>query len=148
MPFQIPIDRLFDGLPLLSPFGDGWESGVTFNTAAVLLPPTEENLPAIRALLGPGETPREIVALHYRARPRVDPGFRHTRSYVGLSVHEPDLTPIQRFVRPVVEPGFEGEADVLGVEDPRITFLDGKWWMAYCGVAPFEDPENLQSVGV
>jgi predicted GH43/DUF377 family glycosyl hydrolase len=145
MPFDLPIERLFDGKPLLSPVGDGWESGVTFNTAAVLLPMTEENLPTIRALLGPDQEPREIVALHYRARPKRDPGFKHTRSYVGLSIHEPDLTPIRRFERPVVLPGYEGDPDVLGAEDPRITRLDDVWWMVYCGVQPFEDPDPLKA---
>lgn len=138
---SLPIERLFDGRPLLSPQGEGWESGVTFNSAAVLLKPTPENLPTIRALLGPDETSREIVALHYRARPNRDPGFRHTRSYVGLSVHEPDLTPIRRFERPVLGPGYQGEPDALGAEDPRITRLDDAWWMAYCGVSPIEDPD-------
>jgi predicted GH43/DUF377 family glycosyl hydrolase len=27
------------------------------------------------------------------------------------------------------------------VEDPRVTFLDGAWWMVYCGVMPIEDPD-------
>ena len=141
MPHDLSIERLFGGLPLLSPRGDAWESGVTFNTAAVLLEPTPENLPTIRTLLGPDETPRAIVALHYRARPQRDPGFRHTRSYVGLSVHEPDLTPIRRFEGPVLGPGYEGDPDVLGAEDPRVTKLDDAWWMTYCGVSPFEDPD-------
>jgi predicted GH43/DUF377 family glycosyl hydrolase len=136
MPFDPSIERLFDGKPVIAPTGDGWESGVTFNSAAILLTPTPENLPAIQTLLGPDESPREIVALHYRARPKEDPGFMHTRSYVGLSVHEPDLTPIRRFEFPVIEPGGEGEADVLGVEDPRVTYLDGAWWSVFCGVQP------------
>ncbi|RYG22479.1 hypothetical protein EON82_16960, partial [bacterium] len=142
MPHNLPIQRLFGGRPLLSPQGEGWESGVTFNSAAVLLEPTPENLPAIRALLPEGEEPREVVALHYRARPKLDPGFRHTRSYVGLSVHEPDLTPIRRFEQPVLGPGGTGEPDVLGAEDPRVTWIDGAWWMVYCGVQPFESPES------
>ena len=140
MPFDLPIERLFDGRPLLSPQGEGWESGVTFNTAAALLRP-ERDAATIRALLGPDEPAREIVALHYRARPKRDEGFRHTRSYVGLSVHEPDLTPIRRFERPVLGPGCEGEPDALGAEDPRVARLDDAWWMVYCGVAPFEDPD-------
>ncbi len=139
MPIDLPIERLFGGLPLISPSGDHWESGVTFNTAAVLLPPTPENMPTIRALLGPDEEPREIVALHYRARPKHDPGFRHTRSYVGLSIHEPDLTPIRRFGHPVIEPG--DDFDVLGAEDPRVSRLDDAWWTIYCGVSPFDDPD-------
>lgn len=144
MPHDLPIERLFGGRPILSPQGDGWESGVTFNTAAVLLTPTAENLPVVEALLGPGEAPREIVALHYRARPQSDPGFRHTRSYVGLSVHEPDLRPIRRFEAPVIRPGEAGEPDVFGAEDPRVTRFEDTWWAVYCGVGPAsaEDPEQ------
>ena len=60
---------------------------------------------------------------------------------MGLSIHEPDLTPIRRFERPVLDPGEAGAPDALGAEDPRVTRLDGAWWMAYCGVSPFEDPD-------
>lgn len=136
MAFDLPIERLFGGKPLISPVGDGWESGVTFNTAAILIEPTPENLPTLRALLGPDEELRPVVALHYRARPATDPGFLHTRSSVGLSIHEPDLTPIRRLEVPVLSPGGEGSPDVFGAEDPRITRLDDAWWMVYCGVQP------------
>jgi predicted GH43/DUF377 family glycosyl hydrolase len=145
MAFPVSFERLFDGRPLISPRDNWWESGVTFNSAAVHLPPTQENLPAIRALLGADEEPREIVALHYRARPKEDEGFPWTRSFVGVSVHEPDLTPIRRLETPVLAPGEDLHAiDSLGVEDPRVTWIDGAWWMAYCGVMPLrsEDPNE------
>lgn len=149
MPFDLPIERLFGGQPLISPTDNVWESGVTFNTAAVHLPFKIENLPSIRALLGPHaeeEFPDGIVALHYRARPKTDPGFPWTRSYVGISVHKPDLTPIRRLEVPVLEPGaHEWEADFQGAEDPRITHLDGHWWMVYCGVMPIEHPDPEQA---
>ncbi|AIE87935.1 hypothetical protein [Fimbriimonas ginsengisoli] len=140
MPFDLPFQRLFGGQPLISPTENWWESGVTFNTAAVYLPSTAENLPAIHALLGEGaeaKYPAGVVALHYRARPATDPGLPWTRSFVGVSVHEPDLTPIRRFAEPVLKPGgSECDYDHLGAEDPRITFLDDAWWMVYCGVMP------------
>ena len=118
---------------------------MTFNSAAVLLSPTEENLPAIRALLGPDSVePREVVALHYRARPHSDPDFRHTRSYVGVSVHEPDLMPIRRLESPVLGP--DDPFDALGAEDPRVTRLDGAWWTVYCGVSPLRGRAWLGSV--
>ncbi len=137
---ELNVERLFGGQPLLSPQGSSWESGVTFNAAAVHLALTDENLPAIRALLGRGEEPREIVALHYRARPSEDPGFPFTRSYVGVSVHEPDLTPIRRFEAPVLSP--EEPYEALGSEDPRVIRFDDAWWMVYCGVAPLDDPQD------
>jgi predicted GH43/DUF377 family glycosyl hydrolase len=117
---------------------------VTFNSSAILLTATEENIPVIRQLLGPDTPVRDIVVLHYRARPKEDPSFPFTRSYVGLSIHEPDLTPIRRFESPVLSPESDFP-DVRGAEDPRVTRLDGEWWMVYCGVAPFEDPDPLKS---
>ena len=122
----------------MAPTGFSWESGVTFNTGAVFLEPVSRNIGALTALLGDtdfGRFPHGIVVLHYRARPKLDPGYPWTRSYVGVSVHQPDLTPIKRITTPVLEPGgiLHG-ADDQGVEDPRVTWLDGRWWMLYCGV--------------
>jgi len=139
------VERLFGGQPLISPTGDGWESGVTFNSSAVFLEATGENRQLIQELLGPGEEVRDIVALHYRARPKHDPGFPFTRSYVGLSIHEPDLTPIRRFDTPVLSPDLGEGSDVHGSEDPRVTWLDGSWWMVYCGVQPFVDPDPTKT---
>lgn len=139
------VERLFGGQPLISPTGDGWESGVTFNSSAVLLKATGENIPVIQELLGPGEEVRDIVALHYRARPKHDPGRPFSRSYVGLSLHEPDLKPIRRFEAPVVSPSDAGHSDEHGAEDPRVTWIDGSWWMVYCGVQPLEDPDPLKT---
>jgi len=135
------VERLFGGQPLIAPTDNEWESGVTFNSSAVLLEATEENKTLIQELLGPGERVRAIVALHYRARPKSDPGFAFTRSHVGLSIHEPDLTPIRRYEVPVLSPSDAGSSDVFGSEDPRVTWLDGAWWMVYCGVQPFTDPD-------
>jgi predicted GH43/DUF377 family glycosyl hydrolase len=135
----ISVERLFGGAPIIAPTDLWWESGVTFNTAAVYLEPIARNLKALEALLG--ETsfdryPKGVVALHYRSRPKLDPGLPWTRSFIGLSVHEPDLTPIKRFDYPVIEPGgILHSADDQGVEDPRITWIEGKWWMVYCGVS-------------
>lgn len=146
MPFDLPFERLYGGHPLIAPTDNWWESGVTFNSAAVILAPTPENLAAFRALLGPDEAPREIVVLHYRARPKCDPGYNWTRSFVGVSVHEPDLTLIRRFETPILEPGGSTcDPDFLGVEDPRVAWLDGSWWMVYCGVAPITVADPLQT---
>jgi len=149
MPFNLPIERLFGGNPLIAPTTNAWESGVTFNAAATFLAPTPENHAAFTALLGHGAEelhPNGIVALHYRARPKLDPGHPWTRSSVGLSVHEPDLTLIRRFETPVLVPSDDGRfADSQGAEDPRVTRLDGAWWMTYCGVLPIEHPDPEQA---
>lgn len=143
---EIKIERLLNGQPILSQSTQWWDSGSTFNSAAVLITPTPENLPAIHALLGPDVEPREIVALHYRARPKSDPGYPWPRSFIGLSVHEPDLTLIKRFSDPVLAPGDSPtDIDYLGVEDPRITYFDGAWWMFYCGVMPVDRPGTLET---
>ena len=139
MPHTVSIERLFGGAPLIAPRGDAWESGVTFNSAAIFLEACPENQHAWTALLGPGsmsDYPQGIVVLHYRARPKDDPGYPWTRSFIGLSVHQHDLTLIRQFETPVVGPGEELEAvDAQGVEDPRVTYLDGAYWMVYCGVS-------------
>ena len=148
MPFNLPFERLFGGNPLIAPTDRWWESGVTFNSAAVYLPATEENSSTIRTLLGDisaDRYPGGIVALHYRARPALDPGHPWTRSFIGLSLHEPDLTPIHRFSEPIINPGLTGDADHHGVEDPRITWLDNAWWMVYCGVMPIKHLDPLQA---
>ena len=144
MPQSIKIERLFGGQPLISPTELWWESGVTFNTATEFLEPCPSNLPALKALLGDDtfdNYPDGIVVLHYRARPKQDDGYPWTRSFVGMSVHDPDLNPIKRFVTPILEPGnLSHNADIQGVEDPRVTRFEGKWWMVYCGVSLTDDP--------
>lgn len=149
MPFAhrtVAVERLFDGQPLISPQGDDWESGVAFNASAILVTPDHQE--AYAALLGEGgaeKHPNGIVAIHYRARPKTDPGFQHTRSYVGLAVYTPELELIHRYPDPVVSPSPDkDDFDHLGVEDPRVTYLDGWYWMVYCGVRKIEadDPDK------
>ncbi|CAN5388893.1 glycoside hydrolase family 130 protein [soil metagenome] len=149
MPFPhrtIAVERLFDGQPILSPLGTGWESGVTFNASAILVTPNHET--AYAALLGEGgaeKHPNGIVAIHYRARPKEDPGFQHTRSFIGLAVYTPELELIRRYPEPVLSPSEdEDDFDYLGCEDPRVTYLDGWYWMVYCGVRKItaDDPDK------
>ncbi|RYG43982.1 hypothetical protein EON79_15890 [bacterium] len=132
----VAVERLFDGQPIISPIGDGWESGVAFNASAILV--KSDHKEVYDALIGPGgkeKYPDGIVAIHYRARPKEDPGYLHTRSYVGLAVYTPTLELIRRYEEPVLSPSAdEDDFDHLGCEDPRITWLDGWFWMAYCGV--------------
>jgi predicted GH43/DUF377 family glycosyl hydrolase len=135
-----PIERLNEEKPIIAPTNLWWENGVTFNSAAVLLEGAE------RARLGPvllgdedaGAEP--LVVLHYRARPTQDGGRALNRSYVGLAVFTTEFELLRRFDAPVVSPEDDAEGfDALGVEDPRITLIDGAYHMVYCGVAPRGD---------
>ena len=144
---EVKIERLFDGQPLLSPTDMWWESGVTFNTAALLLVPGTKDDVALKALLPDthDQYPDGVVALHYRARPKTDPGFRWTRSFIGLALFTPELELIKRWNEPLLSPGdHEDDPDYYGVEDPRITYIEGAWYLVYCGVQPLKsaDPER------
>jgi predicted GH43/DUF377 family glycosyl hydrolase len=133
------VRRCFDGAPILSPTNHRCESGVTFNAAVTYLPNTDAYRPLITRLLAGTvyllpQSADGLVAVHYRARPKLDPGYLITRSYVGLALFTPELELIYRFPEPVVMPGSEKSApDYLGVEDPRISAIDGKFQMVYCG---------------
>src|SRR5437762_13808865 len=89
---QCPVKaiRLLDGAPSLAPTYWQWESGVTFNAAATYLEPSKSNRRLTELLLagtvrGDPRLDDGMVAVHYRARPRSDPGYLITRSYVGLA---------------------------------------------------------------
>jgi len=130
------VQRLNGGRPLLAPRANWWENGVTFNPAAVLV----QDPAVVRALLpmfdpGDARLAEGVAAVHYRARPEVDPGSAFTRSFIGLALFTPDLRPLYRCREPVLYPSPDPAGyDALGVEDPRITWLDGRYYMVYCGV--------------
>jgi len=141
--FGLRVERLNNGHPILRPNGNWWESGVTFNPAAVLLERSEANDPIIAGLIGSGislndERVRDgVVAVHYRARPLKDPGCAWNRSFIGLAVYTPTLQLLRRFDGPVLKPNEDpSSVDNLGAEDPRITRIGDVFYMVYCGVAP------------
>jgi predicted GH43/DUF377 family glycosyl hydrolase len=140
------VDRCRGGEPIIAPTANWWETGVTFNAAAVYLQRGAASDPMIRALLPmrPLADPalaNGVVAIHYRARPERDPGSTFGRSFVGLAVFTPELELLYRYQEPVLCPSPDPQAfDALGVEDPRITRLGDTFYMVYCGVAP--DPDH------
>ena len=140
-PCDVPITRWNEGRPILAPRGDGWEGGVTFNASALLLDRSPKHDAILRRLLGSEalNDPRlanGVVAVHYRARPRRDPGFPMNRSYIGLALFTSRLELLERFSEPVLRPEEAPDAyDTLGVEDPRITPIDDAFVAVYCGVA-------------
>lgn len=138
------VERLNNCQPIISPRGNGWESGVTFNSAVVYLERSAENDPIILNLLKKtsfenNELTSGVVVMLYRARPAKDPGYRWTRSYVGLALFTPDCRLIKRYDEPVMVPGkLKTDCDYLGVEDPRITKIGNYFYAVYCGLS--EEP--------
>lgn len=119
--------------------------GVTFNIAAVYLPRSAENDPIIARLLDADALADPalrdgVVAAHYRALPLHNPGFRWTRSFTGLTVFTPDTARLlKRWDEPVITPGEDpGDADYLGVEDPRVTRSDTCYYVDYYGMSARE----------
>ena len=145
-PFDgVCFERLNGGKPILAPTEREWECGVTFNSAAVYLDPTEQNRPLIDGLLrvttaDDARLADGMVALHYRARPRQNTKWRITRSYVGLALCTPAMELLERYDEPVVCPGENrDDVDYLGIEDPRITRFGDWFYMVYCGPMPVDD---------
>jgi len=136
---EVRVHRLFDGAPILAPTQRAWESGVTFNAAATFLPHGPGNDAIINSLAA-ANLYRDrrlcdgVVAIHYRARPRNDPGRLFTRSYIGLALFTPGFELLYRFPEPVLSPDPDPEQpDSSGVEDPRITRIGDVFHMVYCG---------------
>lgn len=140
-PYGLPVERCCGGEPIISPTLNWWETGVTFNAAALYLARSEANDPVLRALLPmlPADDPSlkdGVVAVHYRARPEVDPGSPFVRSFIGLALFTPGLRLLYRYQEPVLAPTPDLLAyDGLGVEDARITQVGDEFIMVYCGVA-------------
>ncbi len=143
----VTIERCCGGEPIISPTSHWWESGVTFNAAALYLERSAGNDPIIQALLpmrrlNDPELAEGVVAIHYRARPEEDPGLPFVRSFIGLALFTPSLKQLYRYGEPLLFPepmphGF----DYLGIEDPRITRIGNVFYMLYCGLKP--DPETI-----
>lgn len=146
-PLTVPIRRHDGGAPLVAPTNLWWENGVTFNAATTYLHPSEANRDIIGKLLAAAGKPAAmyqegLVVIHYRARPRNDPGYLITRSFVGLALFTPGFELIWRSPETLVSPDVERTGpDHLGVEDPRITRVGDKFYMVYCG-SGLETPDT------
>jgi beta-1,2-mannobiose phosphorylase / 1,2-beta-oligomannan phosphorylase len=144
---SIAVERCNNGIPIIAPGTNWWETGVTFNAAALYLERSPVNDPIIQKLL-PERTLQDpdlaqgVVVIHYRARPETDPGVPFVRSFIGLALFTPGFKQLRRYPEPVVHPDPDSTgADYLGVEDPRITRIGGMFYMVYCGLR--YDPETV-----
>ena len=97
---------------------------LTRSTANPILTPVPGNAWESRTVLNPGVAQQDgNVVLIYRAQ-----GTDGDVSRLGLAVSS-DGIHFQRAPEPVFQP--EGATEAFGVEDPRLTFLDGRWQMLY-----------------
>ncbi|MCH2115780.1 MAG: hypothetical protein MK171_12830 [Pirellulales bacterium] len=145
----ISVERLLDGEPLIRPTENVWEDWMTTNSAALHLERSPENDRLIKKLLDISELGPEldegVVVIHYRAVPRDRGGLLWFRSFVGLAVFDMQYQLLRRFSDPVLSPCDDPEGyDHISSEDPRITFLDGRFYMVYCGFTmPTEDDRRI-----
>jgi len=94
----------YDANPILRPQGDTWESSNVYNPAAVVV--------------------GDKVALLYRAH------ADDIISHVGLAFSN-DGIHFERHPEPVLSPTEDYE--IYGAEDPRVTEVDGTYYMTYTG---------------
>lgn len=103
---QFPLGPFtpYEGNPVLGPRGDSWESANVYNPAAVVVD--------------------DRVALLYRAH------AADLVSHVGLAWSSDGLA-FEREDAPVLSP--QEPYDAHGVEDPRVTHVDGTYYLTYSG---------------
>ncbi len=132
------ITRLHGGHFVLPPTEQSWESMGTSNSGAVLLPYSKE-LPdllsdALEMDISQDESLREGVAVSLYTACGTLEGDPVRRQRRGLAVFTPELTLRYRKKTPVLSPDIgPGSVDSLGIEDARVTYADGQFFLWYCG---------------
>ena len=97
---------------------------LTRSTANPILTPVAENSWENRTVFNPGVAQHDgKVILIYRAQGHVGDISRLGYAASTDGIH------FERLDEPIFAPSEPTEA--LGVEDPRLTFLDGRWQMLY-----------------
>ena len=139
---RLNVERLNQGLPLISADPNGWDDGFTLNPTAIRLERSLKNDEIIKGVLGRDafSDPRldnGIVAVFYRGIPDHKPGLPYLRSSVGLAVFTPEMELLKRLPYPLIVPNDDPMAyDYNGVEDQRITQIGDTFYMVYCGYNP------------
>lgn len=112
---KTPIIRLHRSArnPLLTPTNRSWESKAVFNCGVTLI--------------------NGRIALVYRAM------GSDTISRFGLAFTDDGYTIAERCETPIFEPDPQSVYETLGVEDPRITFIDGVYYMLYTAASHYPE---------
>lgn len=134
----VQVDRLMEGKPLITPSTNKWEDWMTCNAAALYLNRNSENDPIIKKLLEVDELGPDldsgVIVIHYRAVPRERGDLLWFQSHVGLAVFNTEYKLLKRYDHPVLSPCDDPKGDDhISSEDPRITRLNGEYYMVYCG---------------
>ncbi|WP_248927652.1 glycoside hydrolase family 130 protein [Paenibacillus hamazuiensis] len=136
-PVNFPLGpfRKYRKNPILEPQGESWEAKDVFNPAAVVKD--------------------GAVYLLYRAEDRTGAGSWHGTSRIGLARSE-DGVRFERLKDPVLMPT-EAHEQPGGCEDPRVTWLEGTYYMTYTAfdgetarlcLATSRDLENWEKKGL
>lgn len=130
------VERLNDKRPLIERItSHAWESKVTFNPACILVEDRDALANIIAALPFPPavkhrlELEEALCFLLYRAQGTRTPERDYTASSLGLAVLTPDLKLLARHTSPLISPEYDFEN--LGVEDARLTRVDGGFILLY-----------------
>ena len=134
----LKVERLNNGKPILAARKDHpWENEVVFNPACILLNDGDEiermldSLAPSHDIYSRIRSMKAVCALVYRAQGTVTEVEDFRKSRFGFALLSPELELLYRHDSPIVVPEFAYED--LGVEDPRITRVDGKFMMCYAG---------------
>jgi len=132
------IERLNGGNFLIAPTENSWEQKGTSNSGAVMLPASPKLLSILSNALGK-DISRDhrlqeyiVICLYSAVGTLPDNDIRCQRR--GLAVFSPELELCYRHHLPILSPDFtEDSIDLKGIEDARVTYTDGKFFIWYCG---------------
>lgn len=132
------IIRLNHGNPLIPPTENAWENTDTANSGGVLLPSSPALLGLLSEALGtdiradPDLQAHVFVSLYSAVGTLPDDPVRRQRT--GLAVFTPALELKYRRSTPLFSPEPSPEsADRIGIEDARVTYTNGRFYLWYCG---------------
>lgn len=132
------IIRLNEGQFVIAPTDNSWETGGTSNSGAVWVPHSDEMQKIVSDALGQDisqdESLREGMIICLYSANGTLPGDPVSRQRRGLAVFTPELQLRYRKNVPVLSPDVhEGSPDLLGIEDARVTYINGLFYIWYCG---------------